>query len=105
MKPCDNDRRLLRDPKTTLRRSNQRPTHKVHAYAYLAATLLGGEKLQLRDGRWMNRADLWSTAIGLARYPAEVFAFLGDTLTLGRIDYHRWAGMDEVGLLSQLHCL
>jgi hypothetical protein len=51
-------------------------------YASLAKTLLEAEKIQLRDGRWMGRADLWSTAINLARYPAEVFVFLGDTLSL-----------------------
>jgi hypothetical protein len=67
------------------------------AYACFAATLKAGETVRLRDGRMMQREQLWSAAINVARYPAGVFAYLNVTLDSGEtiiIDGQKWSRVD-----------
>jgi hypothetical protein len=67
------------------------------AYACFAATLKAGETVHLRDGRVMQREQLWSAAINVARYPAAVFAYLNAALASGEtiiIDGQKWSRVD-----------
>jgi hypothetical protein len=67
------------------------------AYAHFAVTLRAGESVQLRDGRTMQREQLWSIAISITRRPAAVFEWLNVALEVDEtitVDGQTWSRVD-----------
>jgi hypothetical protein len=66
-------------------------------YAYCAKSLKAGETVRLHNGRIMQREQLWSTAINIARRPGPIFVSLNCTLDFDEtiiIDGQKWSRVD-----------
>jgi hypothetical protein len=66
-------------------------------YSYCAQSLKAGETVRLRDGRIMQREQLWSTAINIARRPGRIFVSLNSSLDFDEtiiIDGQQWSRVD-----------